>query len=116
MSGAYEEMSEADSELVSWSTGNWTCEKNYLYCTCGHGSLGPDWHLNDCPTAFMAWRDLARRRHEEAHELLAEVRYLVGIVKQQAATLDSLLSGPPRQHCLVGELLGTTPCTQPRGN
>lgn len=104
-----DEMDDATSELVAWRGANVNPDIAEWGCTCGHGSLGPSWHNHDCFAALVAWRNLAIRRHTEAWELLDEVKYLVGIIQQQARTLDSLLAEQTRS-CLVGEILGHSPC------
>lgn len=62
------EAGEALSELMMFDMGSGLSTPG---CNCGHGGLGPGWHLSGCPWPARAWAAKAR---ELANRLDAQAR------------------------------------------
>lgn len=63
------ELSEQESDWSMWqSSGNLPAEVTYR-CDCGHNTLGPDWHMRECPANGPLWRYRAKQLHDEVWAL-----------------------------------------------
>jgi hypothetical protein len=60
------EAGEVVSEIMMFDMGS---GQDTPGCNCGHGGLGPGWHLSGCPWPAQAWaakaRELAKRMDGE---------------------------------------------------
>jgi hypothetical protein len=63
------ELSDQESDWIEWqSWSNIPAEVTYR-CDCGHNTLGPEWHMRECPAMGPLWRHRAKELHDEVWKL-----------------------------------------------